>query len=390
MTELLTRLFIRDKDNVQDPAVRQRYGALSGFTGICLNILLFLGKLIAGTVSGSIAITADAFNNLSDAGSSVVTLIGFRLAGQKPDRDHPFGHGRVEYLSGLAVSVVILLMGFELGKTSFQKILSPQPVDFSLLPLIILPVSILVKGWMYLFNRKLGKKIDSAAMMATAADSLSDMASTAVVLLGTLAGHFFRKDTIDPLLGRAPDPALVAGIRRLALAPPEILGLHDLIVHDYGPGRLFASLHAEVDKDDDISAIHDIIDTVERQIYHELGCEICIHMDPIAVGDKKTAECRIMAANLLAEIDPKLTMHDFRITTPTSSLMWCVPWTANTPPRNCSSASKRRSRRCRGVTSPSSPWIPPEYNNTAGSLQRLPAFSIPPRQRAAPSVPPPG
>ena len=302
MTELLTRLFIRDKDNVQDPAVRQRYGALSGFTGICLNILLFLGKLIAGTVSGSIAITADAFNNLSDAGSSVVTLIGFRLAGQKPDRDHPFGHGRVEYLSGLAVSVVILLMGFELGKTSFQKILSPQPVDFSLLPLIILPVSILVKGWMYLFNRKLGKKIDSAAMMATAADSLSDMASTAVVLLGTLAGHFFRiqldgylgvlvaifilytgvsamKDTIDPLLGRAPDPALVAGIRRLALAPPEILGLHDLIVHDYGPGRLFASLHAEVDKDDDISAIHDIIDTVERQIYHELGCEICIHMD---------------------------------------------------------------------------------------------------------------
>ena len=337
MTELLTRLFIRDKDNVQDPAVRQRYGALSGFTGICLNILLFLGKLIAGTVSGSIAITADAFNNLSDAGSSVVTLIGFRLAGQKPDRDHPFGHGRVEYLSGLAVSVVILLMGFELGKTSFQKILFPQPVDFSLLPLIILPVSILVKGWMYLFNRKLGKKIDSAAMMATAADSLSDMASTAVVLLGTLAGHFFRiqldgylgvlvaifilytgvsamKDTIDPLLGRAPDPALVAGIRRLALAPPEILGLHDLIVHDYGPGRLFASLHAEVDKDDDISAIHDIIDTVERQIYHELGCEICIHMDPIAVGDKKTAECRIMAANLLAEIDPKLTMHDFRIT----------------------------------------------------------------------------
>lgn len=337
MTELLIRLFIRDKDNVQDPTVRQQYGTLSGLTGICLNILLFLGKLVAGTVSGSIAITADAFNNLSDAGSSVVTLIGFRLAGQKPDRHHPFGHGRVEYLSGLAVSVVILLMGFELGKTSFEKILSPAPVEFSLLPVIILPVSILVKGWMYLFNRKLGKKLDSAAMMATAADSLSDMVSTGVVLLGTLIGHFFNiqldgwlgilvavfilytgynsmKDTIDPLLGRAPDPELVDGIRRRVLAPPEILGLHDLIVHDYGPGRLFASLHAEVDKDDDISTIHDIIDTVERQIYHELGCEICIHMDPIAVGDKKTAECRIMAANLLAEIDPKLTMHDFRIT----------------------------------------------------------------------------
>lgn len=271
MTELLIRLFIRDKDNVQDPTVRQQYGTLSGLTGICLNILLFLGKLVAGTVSGSIAITADAFNNLSDAGSSVVTLIGFRLAGQKPDRHHPFGHGRVEYLSGLAVSVVILLMGFELGKTSFEKILSPAPVEFSLLPVIVLPVSILVKGWMYLFNRKLGKKLDSAAMMATAADSLSDMVSTGVVLLGTLIGHFFNiqldgwlgilvavfilytgynsmKDTIDPLLGRAPDPELVDGIRRRVLAPPEILGLHDLIVHDYGPGRLFASLHAEVDK----------------------------------------------------------------------------------------------------------------------------------------------
>lgn len=337
MTELLIRLFIRDKDNVQDPTVRQQYGTLSGLTGICLNILLFLGKLVAGTVSGSIAITADAFNNLSDAGSSVVTLIGFRLAGQKPDRHHPFGHGRVEYLSGLAVSVVILLMGFELGKTSFEKILSPAPVEFSLLPVIILPVSIVVKGWMYFFNRKLGKKLDSAAMMATAADSLSDMVSTGVVLLGTLIGHFFNiqldgwlgilvavfilytgynsmKDTIDPLLGRAPDPELVDGIRRRVLAPPEILGLHDLIVHDYGPGRLFASLHAEVDKNGDISAIHDVIDRVERQILHELGCEVCIHMDPIAVGDRKTAECRTMMARLLAGLDPRLTMHDFRIT----------------------------------------------------------------------------
>ena len=337
MTELLTRLFIRDRDNVQDPAVRQQYGTLSGLTGICLNILLFLGKLIAGTVSRSIAITADAFNNLSDAGSSVVTLIGFRLAGQKPDRHHPFGHGRIEYLSGLAVSVVILLMGFELGKTSFEKILSPAPVEFSLLPIIILPVSILVKGWMYLFNRKLGKKLDSAAMMATAADSLSDMISTGVVLLGSLIGHFFQiqldgylgsavaiyilytgyiamKDTIDPLLGRAPDPELVEGIRSRVLAQPEILGLHYLIVHDYGPGRLFASLHAEVDKHGDISAIHDVIDKVARQIQHELGCEVCIHMDPIAVGDRKTAECRTMMARILAQIDPKLTMHDFRIT----------------------------------------------------------------------------
>ena len=259
MTELLTRLFIRDRENVQDPAVRQQYGTLSGLVGICLNVLLFIGKLIAGAVSASIAITADAFNNLSDAGSSIVTLIGFRLAGQKPDRHHPFGHGRIEYLSGLAVSVVILLMGFELGKTSFEKILHPVPTEFSWVPCVILPVSILVKGWMCLFNRKLGKKLDSAAMMATAADSLSDVASTTVVLVGTLAGHFFNlqldgylgilvalfilytglgamKDTVDPLLGRAPEPELVEEIRRRVMEPTEILGLHDLIVHDYGPG----------------------------------------------------------------------------------------------------------------------------------------------------------
>lgn len=337
MTELLTRLFIRDRENVQDPAVRQQYGTLSGMVGICLNVLLFIGKLIAGAVSASIAITADAFNNLSDAGSSIVTLIGFRLAGQKPDRHHPFGHGRIEYLSGLAVSVVILLMGFELGKTSFEKILHPVPTEFSWVPCVILPVSILVKGWMCLFNRKLGKKLDSTAMMATAADSLSDVASTTVVLAGTLAGHFFNlqldgylgilvalfilytglgamKDTVDPLLGRAPDPELVEEIRRRVVEPPEILGLHDLIVHDYGPGRLFASLHAEVDCNGDFAAIHDVIDRVERQVQHDLGCELCIHMDPIAVGDAQTAEARSVIAGLLAKIDPRLTMHDFRMT----------------------------------------------------------------------------
>ena len=337
MTELLTRLFIRDRENVQDPAVRQQYGTLSGMVGICLNVLLFIGKLIAGAVSASIAITADAFNNLSDAGSSIVTLIGFRLAGQKPDRHHPFGHGRIEYLSGLAVSVVILLMGFELGKTSFEKILHPVPTEFSWVPCVILPVSILVKGWMCLFNRKLGKKLDSAAMMATAADSLSDVASTTVVLAGTLAGHFFNlqldgylgilvalfilytglgamKDTVDPLLGRAPDPELVEEIRRRVVEPPEILGLHDLIVHDYGPGRLFASLHAEVDCNGAFAAIHDVIDRIERQVLHDLGCELCIHMDPIAVGDAQTAEARSVIAELLAKIDPRLTMHDFRMT----------------------------------------------------------------------------
>ena len=321
----------------KNAAGRTAYGNLASLVGMACNLLLCLGKLAAGTLFGSIAIMADALNNLSDASSNVVSLVGFRLAAKGPDEKHPYGHARYEYLAGLVVCVTILAIGLSLLKESALKVLHPTAVVFSWLSVGVLAASIGVKLWMSRFNKTIGQRINSETLMATAADSLSDMASTAVVLLGTLAGHFFRiqlvgylgvlvaifilytgvsamKDTIDPLLGRAPDPALVAGIRRLALAPPEILGLHDLIVHDYGPGRLFASLHAEVDKDDDISAIHDIIDTVERQIYHELGCEICIHMDPIAVGDKKTAECRIMAANLLAEIDPKLTMHDFRIT----------------------------------------------------------------------------
>ena len=336
MTELLIRLFIRDKDNVQDPTVRQQYGTLSGLTGICLNILLFLGKLVAGTVSGSIAITADAFNNLSDAGSSVVTLIGFRLAGQKPDRHHPFGHGRIEYLSGLAVSVVILLMGFELGKTSFEKILSPAPVEFSLLPVIILPVSILVKGWMYLFNRKLGKKLDSAAMMATAADSLSDMVSTGVVLLGTLIGHFFNiqldgwlgilvavfilytgynsmKDTIDPLLGQAPEKNLVEEIEEIVLAHPLVHGMHDLIVHDYGPGRLILSLHAEVPAHGDLLIIHDEIDNIEHELQDKLNCSATIHIDPIVTDNKEVNEMRTQIEEITRNLDRRLSIHDFRM-----------------------------------------------------------------------------
>lgn len=337
MTELLTRIFIRNRENISDPAVRRQYGTLSGTVGIVLNLLLFAGKFLAGTLAGSIAITADAFNNLSDAGSSVVTLIGFRLAGQKPDRSHPFGHGRIEYLSGLAVSVVILVMGFELGRSSLDKILHPAEVTFSLLPCIILGVSILVKGWMSLFNRRLGNRIHSAAMQATAADSLSDAVSTTAVLAGTLIGHFSgamldgwlgllvaafilytgfgaMRDTIGPLLGQAPDPELVEGIRRIVLEAPEILGIHDLIVHDYGPGRLLASLHAEISRHADIMQAHDVIDNIERRIYHELHCETTIHMDPIADDDERLHALRETVSSLLQEIDPALTCHDFRIT----------------------------------------------------------------------------
>ena len=280
MINRLVRLFIQDCDNVTDPAVREKYGVLSGAVGIVLNLLLSAGKFFAGVVTGSIAITADAFNNLSDAGSSVVTLVGFKLAGQKADDGHPFGHGRAEYLAGLLVSLMILLVGLELGKTSIGKILHPEAVDFSPVSVAILAASILVKLWMGHFNRTLGKKLGSAAMAATAADSLSDVVATSAVLAGTLAGHFAHlsidgwagavvavfilkagwgaaKDTINPLLGASPDPELVHAIREVVLSHPQVVGMHDLIIHDYGPGRRLCSFHAEVPQDADILEAHD-------------------------------------------------------------------------------------------------------------------------------------
>ena len=276
--------------------------------GICLNALLFAGKFLAGTLSGSIAVTADAFNNLSDAGSSFVTLVGFQLAGQKPDSQHPFGHGRMEYVSGLAVAVLILLMGVELGKSSIDKILRPEPVDSSPLVFAILCASILVKLYMFLYNRRLGKKLGSPAMEATAMDSLSDSAATAAVLLATVIGHFTDllidgwcgvlvaafilwsgvgavKDTLDPLLGTPPTHELVQRIRDLVMEHTTILGIHDLIVHDYGPGRVMISLHAEVPANEDVLALHDEIDNVEKELQEKLGCAAVIHMDPVVTDD---------------------------------------------------------------------------------------------------------
>ena len=337
MTNLLVKLFVKDSQNIKEPIVRQRYGTMSGLVGIVLNILLFTGKYIAGLLSVSIAITADAFNNLSDAGSSMVTLLGFRLAGQKPDRGHPFGHGRIEYLSGLIVSVAILIVGFELGKSSLDKVLHPEPVEFSTLACGILVVSILIKGWMSLFNRKLGKRINSTAMMATCADSLSDAVATTAVLVGTLVGHFAKitidgylgllvalfilytgfqsiKDTINPLLGQAPDPQLVQDIRSAVLSHPEILGIHDMIIHDYGPGRQFASLHAEISKDTDIMQAHDVIDIAEREVYSRLGCEISIHMDPVCINDEHIEKAKRQVSEILQSVNPELTFHDFRMT----------------------------------------------------------------------------
>ena len=303
--------------------------------GIGLNLLLFVGKLFAGTISGSIAITADAFNNLSDAGSSLVTLLGFRLAGRKPDPEHPFGHGRMEYISGLAVAGLILLMGVELGKSSLKKILSPEEIVSSPLVLAILTVSVAVKLYMFYYNRSIGRKIKSAAMSATATDSLSDAVSTTAVLIATLVGQFTglnidgwvgllvalfilfsaykaAKETLSPLLGQTPDPEFVDRIEQIVLSYPEVLNIHDLIVHDYGPGRMMISLHAEVSADGDLLQLHDVIDNAEHRLKKELGCMAVIHMDPIITNDAHTDALRMAVAEKVKSIDPRLTIHDFR------------------------------------------------------------------------------
>ena len=335
MISLLARLFVKT-DGREPAAVRKAYGILCGAVGIGFNVLLFLGKFFAGTIAGSIAITADAFNNLSDAGSSFVTMLGFQLAGQKPDSDHPFGHGRIEYLSGLAVSMLILLMGFELAKSSLDKILHPEPVDSSPLVIAILCVSIAVKLYMAFYNHRLGKQLNSAAMEATGADSLSDSVATSAVLLATLVGHFTgwmidgwcgilvaafilwsgfnaAKDTIDPLLGTPPTPEFVDEIKDLVMAHPAIVGIHDLIVHDYGPGRVMISLHAEVSASADVLELHDEIDNVEKELQEKLGCHAVIHMDPIVIDDGITQETRKRVADLVRCIDDQISIHDFRM-----------------------------------------------------------------------------
>ena len=335
MISLLARLFLKPEGR-DEAALRKGYGMLCGAVGIGLNILLFAGKFFAGTIAGSIAITADAFNNLSDAGSSFVTLLGFQLAGQKPDSDHPFGHGRIEYLSGLAVSMLIILMGFELAKSSLDKILHPAPVDSSWLVIAILCVSIAVKLYMSLYNRSLGKKLNAPAMLATAADSLSDSIATTAVLIATLVGRFSglmidgwcgilvaafilwsgynaAKDTINPLLGTPPTHEFVDQIKELVMAHPAIIGIHDLIVHDYGPGRVMISLHAEVSASANVLELHDEIDNVESELRERLGCEAVIHMDPIVTDDGITGETRERVAALVHCIDDEINIHDFRM-----------------------------------------------------------------------------
>ncbi len=336
MIQILARLFVPDRLNYADGRVRRAYGMLCSVVGIVLNLLLFAGKYAAGAISGSIAIMADAFNNLSDGGSSLITLVGFRFSGMKPDKDHPFGHGRIEYISGFAVSVAIIVMGFELGKSSVMKLFEPEPVEASWLSMAILAASIAIKLYMYVYNRAIGGKISSDAMRATAADSLSDAVATTAVLLcmgiymvwgidldawcGILVAAFIlrtgyeaARDTLTPLLGRAPDPELVSEIRDIVMAHEPIVGIHDLVVHDYGPGRLMISLHCEVPEDGDILEMHEAIDHIERELTERLGCDAVIHMDPIATRDERVAELRGKIAELVRELDERATIHDFRI-----------------------------------------------------------------------------
>ncbi|MBO5928608.1 MAG: cation transporter, partial [Clostridia bacterium] len=336
LTERLVRAFVKTPDNVKDTVVRTAYGKLAGAAGIVSNALLFFFKLLAGLLSGSVAVMADAFNNLSDAGSSVVTLLGFRLSGAPADEKHPFGHGRVEYLSALSVAALIMLAGVELASSAFEKILRPEKAEFSWLTTIILIASILIKLWMAHFNRQIGKRIHSQALFAAATDSRNDVICTGVVLVSSLftaltdipidgyvgmavavfvvwAGFSVMRETISPLLGEAPPPELVEDIRRIVLSQDGVVGIHDLIVHNYGPGRCLVSLHAEVPAHKDILHSHEVIDSIEVLLLQELNVLSCIHMDPVDTENEQVTVLKELTETVLGDINSELSLHDFRV-----------------------------------------------------------------------------
>lgn len=337
MTQLLIRLFIKRPEDTKEPAVRTAYGNLASIVGMACNILLCLGKLTAGTLFGSIAIMADALNNLSDASSNIVSLIGFRLASKAPDAEHPYGHARYEYLAGLVVSVTILAIGLSLGKESIGKVLHPTPVAFSWLSVAVLAASILVKLWMSGFNRKVGQLIGSETLLATAADSRNDVLTTSAVLLATVlcsltgwdildglmgvavaafilwSGWGLVMDTLSPLLGETPSPELVEHIEQTVMSYPGVLGVHDLMVHDYGPGHQFASLHVEFPAETDPLSAHDVIDNIERDFLKKDNLQVTIHYDPIVTSDAQVGVLRSRLMEKVRRIDPQLSIHDLRI-----------------------------------------------------------------------------
>ena len=337
MIGLIGKYIIKKKNaGESEKLARQIYGTLCSVVGIMLNVLLFAGKYFAGVISGSIAIMADAFNNLSDAGSSFITLIGFRFAGKKPDIDHPFGHGRFEYISGFVVSMAILMMGFELAKSSISKIIHPEKIETSIVSMVILVISIAVKLYMVFYNKTIGNKINSSAMKATATDSLSDAVATTFVLVSMLvmrftginidgytgaivavfillAGYNAAKDTLNPLLGKNPEPEFVDAIKDIVMSHEKVVGIHDMVVHDYGPGRVMVSLHAEVPGDGDIFELHDSIDHIERELTEKLGCDAVIHMDPIETNNEVVSQLKEKVENGVKLLLDGATIHDFRM-----------------------------------------------------------------------------
>ena len=336
MTKALIRLFIRDAENTRDARVREQYGVLSGAVGIACNVFLFVLKVVIGLVTGSISIAADAFNNLSDGLSCLISIVGFKVSGKAPDAKHPFGYGRTEYIAGLVVAFIIVLVGFEFFKTSIDRILHPAPVAFSVVLAVILAVSMLVKLWMGAFNVQIGRRIDSPVLMAAGQDSRNDVITTGVVILGMVAGQFtplpvagyvgvlvalfiiwagfgIARDTVAPLLGEAADPEIAESIEKLVLESDYIVGVHDLIIHNYGAGRSLASVHAEVPSDSDFVAVHEVIDEAEKRVWQQTGVYLVIHMDPIDVNNEHVAALREQVDAALREIDESLSMHDFRV-----------------------------------------------------------------------------
>ena len=337
MTNLLIKCFVKDKDNVANPTVRNRYAALSNITGIIANVLLCAAKLTVGLISGSVALIADALNNLTDAGSNIVTMLGLHLSTAHADKKHPHGHGRLEYITALAVDVMIIFVGVELLHTAVNKIRNPSVPDMSTGMLVFVGLAIVVKLWMYVFYRTIGKKINSSPILATSLDSLSDVAATSLVFVSALVSKFYGISvdgwagilvagfiiftgvkaiygTVELLLGAAPSPKLVADIEEFVRQYPQVLGIHDLMVHDYGPSRLIVTLHAEVSKDYSLSQAHDLVDQIEKDLQEQFGCLVTIHPDPVAVDDESVNEMRRLAEECAAEIDPRFTIHDFRMT----------------------------------------------------------------------------
>ncbi len=336
LTKWLVKTFVKRPEDTDDERVRYTYGRLAGAAGLTANVLLFAAKLAIGALSGSVAILADAFNNLSDAGSSIVTLVGFKLSSAPPDAEHPFGHGRMEYLSALGVAALIMAAGFELFLSAVDKIRHPALPEFGVLTIVVLALAIAVKLWMALFYKKIGNTIRSEALKASCADSRNDVICTGVVLLTSLigwlsgvaidgyvgllvalfviwSGFTVIKETVSPLLGQAPDPEMVQDIKNTVMAHLGIIGVHDLIIHNYGPGRLVLSLHAEVSCHEDMMRSHDLIDCVERELSRKYRAIACIHMDPVDSGNEEVEALKITVETILEDIDPRLTMHDFRV-----------------------------------------------------------------------------